>query len=193
MNVTEAGMLSINVLGKLSGRDLEDALWHIGLNLHQYSLSDRTTFIEYIRNNIDKIPPATLFRCIGYLMPTYFSCMTKIEKQLYLNILIDLEIDCHTTNLSDLFDMIGILFKVAPNSSRDGLLSIIFRNSDCTGDPSTIISLCNAFRFIFLEVDLSARLTILEILESIRKANQFDFLTGSIVHTIESLSVLLES
>ncbi|MEL7657675.1 MAG: hypothetical protein AAGU75_17410 [Bacillota bacterium] len=179
-----------DLLENMTDQNQQDMLWTIGLNLHQYPQFERLFFLDFLQRQRENMSPRLMFRGLGYLLHVYFSCMTDLEKTTYIEILLSLEPDTAPLR-ADIIEVIGIIFKVAPDNIKSLLIDKIFQDiHDPIDDPSIIISACNAFRFIFLEVNKNIRRKILSSLEEMQNLVYLGFLEDSLVSTMENLKSL---
>ena len=83
-------------------------------------------------------------------------------------------------------ELIGILYKGSPNESKTKLFNYVITNSmSCLNDPSSIISICNCFSYMFDEVTIMSKEIIIETLKSIRNKNTYVYIDDSILLTLE--------
>lgn len=166
---------------------IEDALWEVGLNSHRISNDERICYINYLNSQREVLSSKILLTAVGYIMHTFFSAMSDLEREKYIELLINIE-SISPSVVGDIYDMIGILFKGCPMKIKNRLFQYILDKSlSCLSEPSAIISLCNCFTYIYDEVGTTEKEYIIEKLRTILSKNPYRFIDDSIEFTINSL------
>lgn len=171
-------------LTTLSSSELENKLWHLGLNSHNLSKKEIDSYISFIKKSQKKLKSATILNAISYILHTYFSCMNEKERYDCIRLLLSIEIK-NLTNYGDIFDMLGILFKLAPEKIKKQILDYILDNSrKCLENPSALISVCNAFSYIFDELAVSDKNQVVNKLTEIISKNTHSHLQDTLLFTL---------
>lgn len=174
----------INDLEQLSEDELENALWNLGLDSHNSSHDDIKSYLHFLEKNQIKLPPKIILDAVSYIMHTFFSKMTNEEKDYCLNILLGIDIN-RLTNFGDIFDILGILFKMASESMKPKILSYILTNVNLTlKNPSALISICNSFSYIYDELNSIEQFKIRDKMRFLIENNSYPHLSDTLLFTL---------
>lgn len=162
--------------------NLEDTLWNIGLNSHNMSPQDIKKYINLLKNT--DIPPKTVLNGVSYLMHTYFFYMEDLEKKECIDLLLAIDTK-NLVNFGDIFDILAILFKKAPNNKKGDIFKYILNNSNkCLSSSSALISICNSFSYIFNELSLEEKMQLIEKLKYLMECNTYNHLRETFEFTL---------
>lgn len=176
-------------IAKEAIQGIDDVLWPLCLHADRYSARDRCALLRFLRECRSSLSHRQMLRCAGNLLTAYFSSMDEQEKETYLYILLDLGAKACGPILADIIEMTGIATKDAPDHMRGRLFDMVSQSlsAETAQIPPLALSMCNAFRFMFLEVNSHQREQILQQLAVLREANQASYVEDSILFTLETL------
>lgn len=117
---------------------------------------------------------------------SYFSNMEDAEKKSYIMNLIQISNNCDIFILAQLFELLAITIKTAPENLKNTIAeTIIDKSEKCLTNPQIISSFCNAAEIISQEISFKNRQTLLENLSLIKKNYNNTVLKETLTQTIE--------
>lgn len=179
----------INELDGLNDIALENALWAIGMNLHNEAEDKQWQYLQYIRSNRQNLGGKLYFRCLTNILHVFYTNMSAMNKQLYLELL--LAINPQTVDgigIGDVLEILGILVKGCTPDQALRLFCYVQNNAElCLGDPSALVSACNCFRYMYPEVSADLRRNILDMISNLKAKNPYRELDTTLGFTLHSL------
>ncbi len=174
-------------LSTITGSDLEDALWNVSLSIHEYESKNQGQFIYYLSNHYGDIASSVVLRTLTNMLHWYYYNMNEEIKSLYIEMLLSLNNRMDIVS-GDLFELIGIVIKGCTKNDHFKVVSFIKNNyAKCLSDYSSVISLCNCFRYAYPELNFKDRSIIFNILNNLTHDFQLTDIYPSIEFTINSL------
>lgn len=175
-----------------SREGIEDSLWYVGLNFHNFTCQQRMKILKSIFEHNDNLLDSDIFNFISYILHAYFLYMKNEEKRFLIDIMKQ-RFHSLDKESGDGIELIALLMKDCPEDYKGSLLEIInMQNLDSNSSPSKIIAYTNAIRYIFDEIPHKEQQKFYSSLLSIYESTRYNFLKPSILYTINNIKVLLK-
>lgn len=179
----------MNELEGLDGAAFENALWVIGMNLHNEPDDKQRQYLEFIGSNHPRLGGKLFFRCLTNILHVFYANMTAANQQLYLELF--LSIDPQTIDgiaMGEILEILGILVKGCTPAQTLQVFHYVQTNAElCLKDPSALVSACNCFRYLYPEIPADSQKTILDMISNLKVKNSYRELDTTLNFTFHSL------
>ncbi|MBO7481349.1 MAG: hypothetical protein J6T63_04470 [Bacteroidales bacterium] len=170
---------------------IENSLWEVGLNIHNFSHDQRLLVLESVSSNLNRLLDNDVLNFVSYVLHSYTIQMDDAEKRLLVRIIMQ-KFAQDSDKLGEGIELLAILVKGCPNDCRSELVELITNQSfDKDSNPSRIISYANAVRYVFDEIDSEKRCLLYNSLRSILHETRYVFLKPTIQYTLSNIKTLL--
>ncbi|MBO2523611.1 MAG: hypothetical protein CW336_07130 [Bacteroidetes bacterium] len=170
---------------------IENSLWEVGLNIHNFSRDQRLRVLESVASNLNSLLDNDVLNFVSYVLHSYTIQMDDAEKRLLIDIIMK-KFGQNSDKIGEGIELMAILVKGCPNDCRSDLVELITKQSyDNDTSPSKIVSYVNAVRYVFDEIDSEKQQLLYNSLQSILHETRYVFLKPTIQYTLNNIKTLL--
>lgn len=174
-----------------SRNGIENSLWEVGLNIHNFSRDQRLRVLKSVASNLNSLLDNDVLNFVSYVLHSYTIQMDDAEKRLLVGIVMK-KFGQNSDKIGEGIELMAILVKGCPNDFRSDLVELITKQSyNKDTSPSKIVSYANAVRYVFDEIDSEKQQLLYNSLQSILHETRYVFLKPTIQYTLNNIKTLL--
>lgn len=176
-------------LANIEITELENALWKIGMNLHNESDAVHHEYLLFLMAKKQQLGEKVYFRSLTNILHVFYANMNEDNKNLYLNMLLAAYAQgIGKVGLGDLLEILGIIVKGCNAEQKKRLFNFVKDHYElCLGDATALVSVCNCYRYMYPEQPADLRADILDMLSILIAKNPYPELDATLCFTLRSL------
>ena len=168
---------------------IEDSLWHASLNLHNRTYEEQLEFLHFLKDYKEDIGNWLFFKTLVNMLHVYYSYTNNEFTKLYVELFLSIDrMDRNDLNVGDVIETLGLVIKGCDMDQIKAIQQYIQKYvHTCKQSPSSMISACNCYRYIYPEVSEKEQKSILDTLYQLKADNTFESVDATLYFTIKSL------